>query len=135
LYHRYRRDDVKDGALLPSALKFPKKSDDSGQSVNRSLFCRPEDTLWTDKNRKTGVGVYEFPVSCLPDRLRCTATGREFCFFPKHVPLWNNYAHSEIWCDNFPRSNSRYVLPTELVKKELRAQIQKNHRIAVQVEA
>jgi hypothetical protein len=134
LYHRYRRDDVKNGMLLPSALRFPKKDDNTGQSVNRSFFSRPEDTRWTDKQRTAGAGVYQFPVSCLPAKSRCPDTAREFTFFPKHVPLWNNYAHSEIWCDTLPRRNAGYVLPTELVKKELRALIQKNHRIAIQAE-
>lgn len=134
LYRRYRRGDVKNGMLLPSALGFPKKGNNTGPSVTRSSFSRPEDARWSDKRRIVGAGVYQFPISCLPARSRCSDTAREFTFFPKHVPLWNNYAHSEVWCDSFPRRNAGYVLPTELVKKELRAQIQKSHRIAIQAE-
>jgi hypothetical protein len=30
LYHRYLRNDLKNGMLLPSALRFPKKNDNTG---------------------------------------------------------------------------------------------------------
>jgi hypothetical protein len=137
-YRRYfKRDyDVASGVLLPSALGFPKKSDlTTGSSVNRSSLSRSQDATWTDKKRLPDAGVYQFPLSCLPAEARCPNTGRQFTFFPKHVPLWNNYAHTEIWCDSLPRKNAVFVLPTEEVKKELRARIQKNHRIAIQAKA
>jgi hypothetical protein len=125
LYRRYRASDVKDNILLPSALKFPNRGQNTGQSVNRSRFSRPADALWTETERLDGLGVFQFPVSCLPNELICSNTGRRFTFFPKHVPVKKNYAHSEIWCDEIPSLNSGYVLPTEVVKKALRANIQK----------
>lgn len=134
LYRRHRRHDVKNGVFLPSVLKFPKANDNTGQSVNRRAFSRPEDALWTDNERLAGQGVFEFPVSCLPDRLVCTETGQEFTFFPKHFPSKKNYAHTEIWCDHLAQKNAAYVLPTRLVRKEFRARIQKNSRIVIAAE-
>jgi hypothetical protein len=134
LYRRFRRADAQNGIILPSALKFPNKGENSGQSVNRSLFSRPVDALWTEKERLSGWGVFEFPVAALPNALVCASTARNFTFFPKHVPLQRNYAHSEIWCDELPRKNAEYVHPTSLVKKELRARIQKESRIAIHPE-
>jgi hypothetical protein len=119
---------------LPSALQFPKKGQNTGHSVNRSLFSRPEDALWNEEERLKGLGVFAFPASTVQDEATCSDTGRRFAFFPKHVPLKRNYAHSEVWCDHIPRQNAEYVLPTRLVQKELRAKIQKNSRIVIQAE-
>ena len=134
LYRRFRRADLQNGVLLPSALKFPNKGEDNGQSVNRSAFSRPEDVKWESKGRIAGAGVYGFPVSCLPALIECPDTHRRFTFSAKHVPLWNNYAHTEIWCDSVPTTGPTYVVPTRVVRKELRAQIQKCHRVFIEAE-
>jgi hypothetical protein len=134
LYRRHRREDIVNGTILPAALPFPKKNENTGQSVNRSAFSKPEDALWGPAKRLDGMGVFEFPVSCLPGDLSCPATARQFTFWPKHVPLGNNYAHSEIWSDELPRRNAEYVLPTKLVCKELRARIQQNSRVVIDAE-
>lgn len=134
LYRRYRRQDVTNGVIQDAALKFPKKDENTGQSVNRSRFSKPQDTLWNDKERLDGLGVFQFPASCLPKEATCPATGRRFAFWPKHVPIQNNYAHSEIWSDQLPRNDAGYVLPTKLVCKQLRATIQKNSQIVIEAE-
>jgi hypothetical protein len=135
LYRRYRRSDAVDGTLLPSAIQFPKKGENTGQSVNRSAFSKPEDARWAEAERLDAWGVFQIPVSCLPRQATCGDTGRQFTFFPKHVPLNKNYAHSEIWCDEVPSSNAGYALPTGLVKKEFRAMIQKHSRIIIAAES
>jgi hypothetical protein len=134
LYRRFRRNDAMDGVILPSALQFPNKDDNTGQSANRSLFSLPEDALWTDNEKLDGWGVFRFPASCLPEEAVCSQTQRRFTFFPRHVPLRKNYAHSEVWCDELPRTNSAYVLPTKIVKKEFRARIQKYSQIVIPAE-
>ena len=131
LYRRHRREDTLNGIILPGALAFPEKDENTGQSVNRSAYSRPEDALWITTKRLDGMGVFSFPVSCLPEELICPSTARRFTFWPKHVPLRNNYAHSEIWSDDLPRRNAEYVLPTKLVRKELRARIQQNSRVVI----
>lgn len=131
LYRRFRREHTHEGVILPSALQFPKKDENSGQSVNRSKLSKAEDALWTDKEKLIGLGVFEFPVSCLPREIVCPSTARCFNFWPKHVPLTKNYAHSEIWSGETPRTTSNYVLPTKIVCKELRAVIQKHSRIVI----
>jgi hypothetical protein len=131
LYRRYRRSDAIEGTILPSAIQFPKKGENTGQSATRSSFSRPEDARWTETERLDAWGVFQIPVSCLPQQATCRDTGRQFAFFPKHVPLQKNYAHSEIWCDDIPPSNAGYVVPTKLVKKEFRAMIQKHSQIVI----
>lgn len=131
LYRRHRRMDVANGVILPSALPSPRPTETSGPSVNRSQFSRAEDTLWTHTERLDGLGVFEFPVSCLPREVVCGSTAKRFFFMPKHVPLTKNYAHAEIWCDHAPRPDGKFVAPTKLVWKEVRATIQKNSRIVL----
>jgi hypothetical protein len=131
LYRRCRREDILNGTILPSALQFPKKGENTGQSVNRGRFSRPEDARWTETERLDDWGVFQFPVSCLPQEATCRDTARRFSFFPMHVPLRKNYAHSEIWCDEVPPQNAGYILPTKLVKKELRAMIQKHSQVVI----
>jgi len=134
LYRRHRREHVQSGVILPSALQFPNKGDNTGQSVNRSLFSKPEDALWTDKERLNGWGVLQFPVSCVPAELTCPDTRRQFAFSPKHVPLARNYAHSELWCEETSAQGRQRVLPTKLVRKEFKAIIQKHSRVIIQAE-
>jgi hypothetical protein len=131
LYRRYRREELVNGMIVAAALKFPQPGAASGQSVNRSRFSRAKDALWfpDEDTRYDGWGVFQFPVACLPAELVCNDTHRQFTFFPKHVPLTKNYAHSEVWCDTLPRSNSEYVRPTSLVRKELRAIISQNIKV------
>ena len=125
LYRRFNRDHVVDNQIVVAALSFPNTGENSGQSVNRSQFSEPQDVLWQDhiEERYDGWGVFAFPVSCLPAEITCHDTARRYTFFPKHVPLERNYAHSEIWCDTLPRSNASYVKPTASVRKKLRALI------------
>jgi hypothetical protein len=134
VYRRYFQRDFANGALLPSALRFPKKDETTGPSVNRSSFGPARDAMWSDKKRIAGAGVFQFPLLSLPTDLECPETKRRFVFFAKHVPLWNNYSHTEIWCDSVPRKNAGYVIPTEVVKKLVRATIQKEHQIAIRAE-
>jgi hypothetical protein len=131
LYCRFRKQDIVGGVLLPPALKFPKGKDNTGHSVNRSRFSTARDALWGKTTRHEGLGVFQFPVSCLPAVLICRDTKRQFTFFPRHVPLENNYAHSEIWCDHHPPQGGQYVLPTALVKKELKAAISRSHTVVI----
>lgn len=134
LYRRHRREHVQSGVILPSALQFPKQGEKTGQSVNRSGFSRPQDALWSENERLNGWGVFQFPASCLPIQLICSNTDRRFTFFPRHVPLARNYAHSEVWCDEIPARRSGYMVPTKIVRKELRAIIQKHSTIIIEAE-
>jgi hypothetical protein len=131
LYRRHRRSDVANGVILPSALPSPRPNETSGPSVNRSLFSKPEDTLWTSRERLDGLGVFEFPTGCLPQQIVCANSHRTFLFCPKHVPLKNNYAHTEIWCNEPAAGNINYTAPTRLAWKEVRATIQKNSQIVI----
>ncbi len=126
LYRRFRRQDIVNGELTPAALRFPAQT---GHSVNRSRFSRPEDVLWVEANKLEGFGIFQIAVAVIPGELVCRETGRRFTFFPKHAPHEDNYAHSEIWCDNIPPQNAGCVVPTKIVKKEFKARISRNLQV------
>lgn len=62
------------------------------QSVNRSKYSRPTDVLFPDY---FSWGILAFPVSDVPNNL-LSGTGISTEFQVTHIPLWDNYAHSEI---------------------------------------
>lgn len=129
LYRRFAHRDTVNGELTPACLQFPKKNAQTGHSVNRSAFSKPEDVLWVGIERLEGAGIFQFAVRSIPDELSCAQTNNRYAFFPQHVPLDDNYAHTEIWCDHIPRQNAGYVLPNSLVKKEFRARLLKSAQI------
>lgn len=134
LFRRFRKNQLVNGELTPAALQFPKTAAEGGHSVNRSRFSEPEDVLWVGQDRVEGFGIFQFAVSVIPPDVTCPDTHARYAFFPKHVPLEDNYAHSEIWCDHMPRENAGYVIPSNRVKKELRAKISKYSQIIRQAE-
>ena len=134
LYRRHRREDIVDGVILPSALPFPKKEENTGQSVNRSAYSRPEDALWSPTKRLDGMGVFEFPVSCRKQELTCPNTARCFTFRAQACAPRKKLLSFGGLVRRTPWRNTGYVLPTKLARKELRATIQKNSRIVIRAE-
>jgi hypothetical protein len=95
LYLRFGLDDFVDGQLVTAALRIP------GQSVNRGSFSSPEDVLFHPEGDYNGLGAVEFKVEDIP----VTVVGEQdstFMFFMQHVPLEENYSHSEVWSDKPP---------------------------------
>jgi hypothetical protein len=106
LYRRYLKEHWIDGSFSNLGFKFP---DDSGQSVNRQKYSEPEDVLFLNGTFDDEMGVLEFAVRDIPQRLSVDR-GPGFVFFPKHVPEELNFAHSEVWCDREERTYE-YVTP------------------------
>jgi hypothetical protein len=118
LYLRYGREDFLNGELTPSSIRFPRTS------VNRSLYSQPEDALFSEEGKYNGLGVVEFMVSCIPPRIS-QDQGPAFLFFPRHVPLADNFSHSEMWSrQDTPESQpDTYREPSKTVKLTFRIQI------------
>ena len=115
LYLRYGCQDFLDGQLLSSAIRFPKTS------VNRGSLSEPEDVLFDENGMYKGLGVVEFKVSDLPPRV-AQDQGPAYSFFMKHVPVSNNYSHSEIWSDQ-ESMTGQYKEPSKTVKTKFRIQL------------
>ena len=115
LYLRYFRDHFVDGQLSTAAIRFPK------QSVNRGLHSEPEDCLFSEQGIYNGLGVVDFQIADVPASVSQTQ-GPAYIFFLKHVPLPDNYAHSEIWSDQV-RGSRNYREPSKTVKLEFRVRL------------
>jgi hypothetical protein len=115
LYLRYFSDQFVDGLLSTAAIRFPK------QSVNRGLQSEPEDCLFSEQGIYNGVGVVGFQIADVPPKVS-QPQGPAYIFFLKHVPLPDNYAHSEIWSDHEPGTGD-YREPGKTVKHEFRVRL------------
>ncbi len=115
LYLRYGCDDFVQGQLDPSAIRFPKTS------VNRGSLSEPEDALFAEDGKYNGLGVIEIKVSEIPSEI-LQANGPTYVFFMQHVPMDDNYSHSEIWSDQAPRTGT-YRTPSRTVKMEFRVRL------------
>jgi hypothetical protein len=116
LYRRYLQEHWVNGQFTGLGFRFPR------QSVNRQRYSEPEDVLFLeDGTFDDEWGVLEFAVRDIPPRLPEQGFPG-FVFFPKHVPLEMNFAHSELWCDHEQRTGG-YVEPGTTVKKFLRAKL------------
>lgn len=127
LYLRYFSDHFVHGQLSTAAIRFPK------QSVNRELHSEPGDCLFSEQGIYNGLGVVGFQVTDVPARVP-QPQGPAYIFFLKHVPLPDNYAHSEVWSDQEPGTGD-YREPSKTVKLEFRVRLcqrigQGNVRIA-----
>jgi len=113
LYMRFVDKGHSEGQVAPAdyaAFLFAENSRFPNQSVMRQRYARPLDVLLPHDR---GAGVMAFPVSCLPQRLEAKAPkakdlGALFSFCPFHVPIWANYAHSEVGVLRIKRSRDSH---------------------------
>lgn len=116
LYLRYSREHLLQGQLTPDAIRSQLR-----QSVNRGGFSEPEDVLFSATGVYDGLGVVEFQVRDIPPRVEQPA-GPPYIFFMSHEPEEDNYSHSEIWCDQEPRTGG-FRRPSRTVSLEFRVRL------------
>lgn len=115
LYIRCVKEDIEDGRLLPARIAY------NNASNNRSKFSKPWDVIFDH----LGHGIIRLRVSDIPVGLPIEQPNPKrpidiHDFRPVHVPLPENYAHSEI---RVYRGDDQVRLSSEIVKKEFRAAI------------
>lgn len=98
LFLRYMSQHFVQGELLPAGIRSQLK-----QSVNRGRFSEPEDVLFSETGEYDGLGVVEFRVANIRERVE-QPQGPTFIFFMRHEPEDKNYSHSEIWSDHETRT-------------------------------
>lgn len=103
LFRRYPKNFLRAGKPIPLSMTF---EEDSGISVNRSKYSRPEDVLeplepdCCDGHRVRNCVVLDFLVADVPREIAVNDnSGRTFIFRLAHKPVTHCYAHSEIWCN------------------------------------
>ncbi len=112
LFRRYSRAHYMNGQFSNTGFAF-----NSPQSVNRQKYSEPTDILFSETDEFANWGVLSFKVEDLPTSL--PLENPRYTFFPKHVPMEDNFAHSEVWSDAKPPTGA-YVKPSPSVRKLLR---------------
>lgn len=113
LFRRYTRAHYFNGQVSNTGISF-----DSAPSVNREKYSQPQDVIFDEAEEFANWGVLSFRVSDLPTAF--PLEDPQYGFSPKHVPMENNYSHSEVWCDVLP-AMGMYVKPNKQVRKLFRA--------------
>jgi len=116
LYLRYMSQHFIQGQLLPEGIRSQLK-----QSVNRGSFSEPEDALFSETGEYDGLGVVEFGVADIPDRVD-QPQGPAYIFFMRHEPQDENYSHSEIWSDHETRTGG-FRAPSRTVSLSFRIRL------------
>ncbi len=128
LYLRYGREDFVEGQLAPAAIRFPRTS------VNRGNLSEPEDALFAEDGKFNGLGVVAFEVSDIPPVI-VQEQGPTYAFFMRHVPLADNYSHSEVWSDHTTQTGD-YREPSRTVKLKFRIHLcQRITQESIRIEA
>ena len=113
LFRRYAADHLIEGQFSPIGLSF----DPTPPSVNREKYSEPPDVLFSETNDFANWGVWSVKagdlLSAFPE------IEPTFSFYPKHTPMEDNYAHSEIWSDQIPPTGS-YAKQSRSVRKLFR---------------
>ena len=90
LYYRFCAEDVAGGRLIPNRIKY------DNTSVNWCKYSKPWDVIFDNP----GFGMAQFLVALLPSGIpREIPAGQQSDIHvskPKHDPLPENYAHTEI---------------------------------------
>lgn len=125
LFRRYTRDHYINGQFSNTGFAFT-----SPQSVNRQKYSEPTDVLFSETDEFATWGVLSLKTADLPSSF--PEDNPQYSFFPKHVPMEDNYAHSEVWCDRIPLTGE-YVRPSKPMSKLFRAVL--SQRVVIEIAA
>ena len=125
LFRRYTRAHYVNGQFSNTGFAFA-----SPQSVNRQKYGELGDALFSETNEFSNWGVLSFRTMDLPSSF--PTENPRYHFFPRHVPMEDNYAHSEVWCDSIPATGG-YIKPSAGTRKMFRTVL--SQRIVVEIVA
>ena len=125
LFRRYKSEHFIGGRFSNMGLSFT-----NPPSVNREKYRQPSDAIFSEADEFSNWGVLSFQAQHLPSAF--PPERPEYSFSPHHVPLENNYAHSEVRCDSIPPSGA-YREPQPAIRKLFRTTL--SQRITIEIEA
>lgn len=113
LFRRYTRLHYINGQFSNTGFSF-----DSPPSVTREKYSEAQDVIFSEADEFANWGVLSFRVADLPTSF--PPENPLIRFFPRHVPMEDNFAHSEVWSDAIPATGG-YVKPSKQTRKLFRA--------------
>lgn len=122
LFRRFNQDHFIDGLFTNIGLPFSRPP-----SVNREKYSAAAEVLFSATGEFEGWGVLAFAVFELPEPI--AISDQEYTLTPRHMPLEENYAHSEIWC--IRGGAEEHVDAPKTVKKFFRVQLSRRSRVVV----
>jgi hypothetical protein len=125
LFRRYKSEHFIGGRFSNMGLSF-----ENAPSVNREKYSQPSDVIFSETDEFQNWGVLSFQAQYLPPLFPLEHP--EYSFFAKHVPLEDNYGHSEVFCDCLPASGV-FVVPRPAIRKLFRAIL--SQQIVVEINA
>ncbi len=125
LFRRYKLEHYLNGQFSNVGLRLSVPP-----SVNREKYSQAEDVLLSEHDEFVEWGVWSLKVEDLP--LEVTPEQPLYTVAPRHVPLPDNYSHSEMWCDRLPKTGA-YVAPNNAAKKFIRALL--SQRVHIEIPA
>jgi hypothetical protein len=123
LFRRYRTEHIVSGSFTGVGLSFK-----NAPSVNREKYSQVTDVLFSETNDFESWGVLSLQAQQIPSPV--PPENPRYTLGPKHSPLEDNYAHSEIHCESIPPIG--YVEPAPPVRKMLRATLGQRFCIEIQ---
>lgn len=123
LFRRYKSEHIVDGTFTGVGLSFK-----NPPSVNREKYSLAEDVLFSESDEFRDWGVVSLRVEDIPHTM--PAEKPRYQISPNHVPLEDNYAHSEIRCEGIPPKG--YVEPSPGIRKILRATLGQRTKIEIE---
>lgn len=102
---------------------------DASQSFNRSRYSEPTDVLFesTRPPKRWGTylnwGVLALELGVIPQLLPYPEGDQVYSFEPEHVPLWDNYGHTEVHIEEDGRRLAGRDKPPALVRREYRRRL------------
>lgn len=125
LFRRYKSEHIIEGSFSGVGLSFK-----NAPSLNREKYSEPRDVLFSENEEFAGWGVVSLRVQDIPPAL--PVENPRYNLAPRHAPLEDNYAHSEIHCQGIPAAG--YVEPSSPIRKILRATLGQRIRIEIESE-
>lgn len=125
LFRRYTQSHYINGQFSNTGFSF-----NTPPSVSREKYSQAADVLFSEADKFANWGVLSFRVEDLPRSFPPEVP--QYAFWPKHRPLEDNYAHSEVWCDRIPETGE-YVKPSSSIRKLFRALL--SQRVVVEIAA
>ena len=125
LFRRYVKAHYVDGQFTGIGLSL-----EHAPSTNREKYSELVDVLFSVTDEYAGWGVLSMTVQDVTMTL--PADVARYSFSARHVPLEENYAHSEILCDRV-EPTGQHVEPSPSVRKLYRTII--GQRASLEIEA